>query len=67
MAVEKSGPRMFANMYATNAVAVIVREKRSFVATWTIEQEGKKTAAIVFAEADHPLFVIARDPKRSLF
>ena len=67
MALEKSGPRIFANMYATNAVAVIVREKRSVIATWSIEQEGKKNAAIVFAEADHPLFVIARDPERSLF
>ena len=27
----------------------------------------EKKAAIVFAEADHPLFVIARDPERSLF
>lgn len=62
MALEKSGPRMFANLYSKNAVAVIDREKRTVITTWSVEQEGKKNAAIAFDEADHRLFTIARDP-----
>src|ERR1700687_3243223 len=62
MALEKSGPRMFANMYSKNAVAVIDREKRTVIANWSVEQEGKRNAAIGFDEADHRLFVVARDP-----
>lgn len=67
MSLEKSGPRMFANLYAKNAVAVIDREKRTVTATWSIEQEGKKNAAIAFDEADHRLFVVARDPGKVIF
>jgi DNA-binding beta-propeller fold protein YncE len=62
MALEKSGPRMFANMYSKNAVAVIDREKRTVIANWSVEQEGKRNAAMGFDEADHRLFVVARDP-----
>ena len=67
MALEKSGPRMFANMYSKNAVAVIDREKRTVIANWSVEQEGKRNAAMGFDEADHRLFVVARDPGKSLF
>src|SRR5882762_2888116 len=62
MALEKSGPRMFANMYSKNAVAVIDREKRTVIATWSVEQEDKRNAAMGFDEADHRLFVVTRDP-----
>jgi hypothetical protein len=61
MAMEKSGPRMFANMYAKNAVAVIVREVASSQ-LGPLSRKEKENATIVFAEADHRLFVIARDP-----
>ena len=62
MALEKSGPRMFANMSSKNAVAVIDREKRTVIANWSVGQEGKRNAAMGFDEADHRLFVVTRDP-----
>ena len=62
LVLEKSGPRMFANLNSKNAVAVIDREKRTVIATWSIAQEGGKNAAMAFDEPDHRLFVVARDP-----
>jgi DNA-binding beta-propeller fold protein YncE len=62
MALEKSGPRLFANMYAKSAVAVIDREKRTVITTWSIEQEGKRNSPMAFDEAKHRLFVVAREP-----
>jgi DNA-binding beta-propeller fold protein YncE len=62
MAFETSGPRMFANLNGKGAVAVIDREKRTVIATWSIAQEGKSNAAMAFDEAKHRLFVFARDP-----
>jgi DNA-binding beta-propeller fold protein YncE len=62
MALEKSGPRLFANMSSKNAVAVIDREKRTVIANWSVGQEGKRNAAMGFDEADHRLFVVTRDP-----
>jgi YVTN family beta-propeller protein len=62
MAIEKSGPRMFVNLYNKAAVAVIDREKRAVIATWSIAQEGRNNGSMAFDEADHRLFVHARDP-----
>jgi hypothetical protein len=62
MAVEKSGPRLFVNMFAKSAVAVVDREKRTVITTWDIEREGKRNSAMAFDEANHRLFVVARDP-----
>lgn len=62
MAIEKSGRRMFVNMYSKNAVAVIDREKREVIATWPITEVGKDNASMAFDEADHRLFVLVRDP-----
>ncbi|MGH9355769.1 MAG: YncE family protein, partial [Terriglobia bacterium] len=62
MALEKSGPRMFVNMYSKNAVAVIDREKRAVIATWSIASEGRGNGPLAFDEAHHRLFVVARDP-----
>jgi DNA-binding beta-propeller fold protein YncE len=62
MAFEKSGPRMFANLVGKSGVAVIDREKRTVMATWFIGQEGKENTAMAFDEANHRLFVFARDP-----
>jgi DNA-binding beta-propeller fold protein YncE len=62
MALEKSGPRMFANLNGKGVVAVIDREKRTVITTWSIAQEGKFNAAMAFDEANHRLFVLARDP-----
>jgi DNA-binding beta-propeller fold protein YncE len=62
MALEESGPRMFANMTSKNAVAVIDREKRTVIANWSVEQEGKRNAAMGFDESEHRLFVVTHDP-----
>jgi DNA-binding beta-propeller fold protein YncE len=62
MALEKSGPRMFANVRGNSTVAVIDREKRTVIASWSIAQEGRGNTAMAFDEANHRLFIIARDP-----
>jgi hypothetical protein len=62
MAIEKSGPRLFVNMYAKAAVGVIDRKKREVIAAWSIAQEGRNNGPLAFDEADHRLFVLARDP-----
>ena len=63
---EAKGPRMFTNMYYKGLVAVIDRTKQSVVATWNLAQEGKNFASMAFDEADHRLFVHARDPGKVL-
>jgi DNA-binding beta-propeller fold protein YncE len=67
MALEKSGPRLFVNMYSKNAVGVIDREKRTVIATWSIEPEGRQNIHVSFDEARHRLFVSSinrRDPAK---
>lgn len=61
MALEKSGPRMFVNLTSKNAVAVIDREQKKVIATWSIADEGRGNGPMAFDEADHRLFVVARD------
>jgi DNA-binding beta-propeller fold protein YncE len=62
MAIEESGNRLFVNLYAKAAVGVIDRDKRELAATWSIAQEGRNNGPLAFDEADHRLFVLARDP-----
>jgi YVTN family beta-propeller protein len=62
MAIEKTGSRMFVNLYSKGAVAVIDRVKRTVIATWSIAQEGRNNGSMAFDEADHRLFIHARDP-----
>ena len=62
MAIEKSGPRMFANVRGNNAVGAIDREKRTVIASWSVAQEGKVNTAMALDESNHRLFVLARDP-----
>jgi hypothetical protein len=62
MAIEKSGPRLFVNLYSKAAVAVIDRDKREVVDTWSVAKEGRNNGPIAYDEADHRLFVLARDP-----
>src|SRR5712672_2200783 len=62
MALERTGPRMFVNLYNKAAVAVIDREKRTVIDTWSIAQEGRNNGSMAFDEADHRLFIHARDP-----
>jgi DNA-binding beta-propeller fold protein YncE len=64
MAIEKSGPRLFVNLADNDAVAVIDREKRTLITTWSVAQEGRGNAPMAFDEPDHRLFVVTRDPGR---
>jgi DNA-binding beta-propeller fold protein YncE len=67
MALEKSGPRLFVNMYSKNALGVIDREKRTVIATWSIEPEGRQNIHVSFDEAKHRLYVSSinrRDPAK---
>ena len=61
IALEKSGPRMFVNIRGNNTVEVFDREKRTLLATWTL-QDAKKPTAIALDEAGHRLFVGTRTP-----
>jgi DNA-binding beta-propeller fold protein YncE len=62
MAIEKSGPRLFVNLYTKGAVAVIDRKERKVLDIWSIASEGRNNGPMAFDEADHRLFVLARDP-----
>jgi DNA-binding beta-propeller fold protein YncE len=67
MALEKAGPRLFVCLYSKNAVGVVDREKRSVVATWSIEPEGHQNIHLCLDEARHRLFVSSinrRDPAK---
>jgi DNA-binding beta-propeller fold protein YncE len=66
MAIEKAGPRLFADLRGSNSVAVFDRKNEKVIATWPIAQEGKKPTTIAFDEADHRLFVGTRDPGKLL-
>ena len=61
MAIEKSGPRMFVDIRGNNSVEVFDREKRTLLATWTL-QDAKKPTAIALDESGQRLFVGTRDP-----
>jgi DNA-binding beta-propeller fold protein YncE len=63
---ETKTTRMFTNMYYKGSVAVIDRAKQSVIATWSFAQEGKNLASMALDEADHRLFVHARDPGKVL-
>src|SRR6202165_963940 len=61
MAIEHSSSRMFVNLYNKAAVAVIDREKRTVIDTWSIAQEGRNNGSMAFDEADHRVFIHTRD------
>jgi len=67
IALEKSGPRLFVCLYSKNAVGVIDREKRTVIATWSIEPEGHQNIHLSLDEAKHRLLVSSinrRDPAK---
>src|SRR5260370_30670723 len=64
MAIEHSGPRMFVNLYNKAAIAVIDREKKTVIDTWSIAQEGRNNGSMAFDEEDHRLFVHPREPAK---
>jgi hypothetical protein len=64
MALEKSGPRLYANMRDKGQVAVIEREKKTVLATWPLEVQGNTPLAL--DEDHHRRFVVGRKPGRFL-
>ena len=64
--LEEKGPRMFVNVYYKGIVAVVDRDKQAVTASWSFAQEGKNFGSMAFDEADHRLFVHARDPGKVL-
>jgi len=62
LALEKSGPRMFANVTGKDYVAVIDREKRTVLSTWPTGQVAKHLVAMAFDESGHRLFTTTRQP-----
>ena len=64
--LEEKGPRIFVNVYYKGMVAVVDRTKQSIIATWDFSREGKNFGSMAFDEADHRLFVHARDPGKVL-
>jgi DNA-binding beta-propeller fold protein YncE len=61
MAIEKNGPRIFANVRDKSSVGVIDREKRKVLATWPLGEIHGNTP-LIFDEANHRIFVAARKP-----
>lgn len=61
--LEKNGPRIFVNLPRTRKIAVIDREMRTIVATWTTGGP-LSNYPMAFDEANHRLFVICRRPAR---
>jgi DNA-binding beta-propeller fold protein YncE len=60
--MEEKGPRMFVNAYYKGEVDVVDRTKRTVIATWSFAQQGKNFGSMALDEADHRLFVHAREP-----
>ena len=63
MAIEQHGPRLYINVTDKNYVAVIDKATRTVVARWPI-REAAQNALAQLDEANHRLFVVARDPGR---
>jgi DNA-binding beta-propeller fold protein YncE len=60
--LENSGPRMFCNLTALNAVGVLDRNKSTIEATWPLPAGDKLNVAMGFDEANRRLFVVTRNP-----
>ena len=61
MAIEKNGPRIFANIRDKGLVGVIDREKRKVTSTWPLG-ELKGNTPLTFDAANHRIFVVGRKP-----
>jgi len=61
MAIEKDGPRIFANIRDKSMVGVIDREKRTVTATWPLGELHGNTP-LIFDQANHRIFVAGRKP-----
>ena len=61
LAIEKNGPRIFANVRDKSLVGVIDREKKTVTTTWTLGDLHGNTP-LKFDEANHRIFVAGRKP-----
>lgn len=61
MAVEKSGPRLFANIRDKRQIGVIDRVKMTLLATWPLDGVQQNTP-MVLDEANHRLLIVGRKP-----
>jgi hypothetical protein len=61
LAVEQRGPHIYVNVTDRNYVAVIDKATRRIVAQWPV-REAAQNALAQLDEANHRLFVVARDP-----
>jgi len=61
LAIEKNGPRIFANIRDKSVVGVIDREKKTVTATWPLGDLHGNTP-LIFDEANHRIFVAGRKP-----
>ena len=61
MALEKNGPRMFANVRDKSIVGVINRQGKTVTSSWPLGEIHGNTP-LIFDEANHRVFVAARKP-----
>jgi len=61
LAIEKNGPRIFANVRDKSLVGVIDREKKTVTATWPLGDFHGNTP-LTYDEATHRIFVAGRKP-----
>ena len=61
MAVEKSGPKLFANIRDKHQIGVIDREKMAMLTTWTLAGVQLNTT-MALDEANHRLLIAGRKP-----
>jgi len=61
MAIEKNGPRIFANVRDKSLVGVIDREKKTVTTTWPLGELHGNTP-LTYDEATHRIFVAGRKP-----
>jgi hypothetical protein len=62
LALEKSGPRLFCVLTAQGAIGVMDRAGSSLTTTWSLPPDVKHPVSIGLDEANHRLFVAAREP-----
>ena len=60
MVFESSGPKMYADLADVNKIAVIDREKRIVLTTWSLTPQCQKPYALTLDSAHHRLFVGCR-------
>ncbi len=62
LVLDKSSSRMFLVLTGKDAIGVMDRNKDFLLAIWPLPSDAKHPVALAFDEADHRLFVTAREP-----